>query len=137
MIASEYIGLDLGQVRSGLARASSAARLAEPLESVPTEQLPARLHELAKTNAIAALVVGLPRGLNGQETDQTKWVRQQAANLKKEVGTPIYGQDEALTTVMAESQRFFGKGLQDKDAIAAAIILQDFLDGPEPERVLL
>lgn len=137
MTLSEYIGLDLGQARSGMARASGVARLAEPLESVPTEQLTSRLQELAKTNSITALVIGLPRGLNGQETGQTTWVRQQVDQLKKEVDVPIYGQDEALTTVMAEAHRFAGKGLHDKDAIAAAIILQDFLDGAESERVLL
>lgn len=137
MTPKDYIGLDLGRARTGLARASAHARLAEPLQSMPTEQVASWLHQLNKDKPIEALVVGLPRGMKGQETDQTAWVRQQAEHLKKEVGLTIYGQDEALTTKMAETRRFRGQNLHDTDAVAAAIILQDFLDGPDSDRIVL
>ena len=77
-----------------------------------------------------ALVVGLPRGLDGQETAQTQTVRDFAAQLREHVAVPMFWQDEALTSQKAEDElslrkKPFAKG--DVDALAATYILDDFL----------
>lgn len=130
----QLIGVDVGQVRSGLAIASDAARLAQPLKSVATKELIPTLQELTSKEPVEALVVGLPRNLEGKDTPQTKWVRQWADRAKKQIKRPFYWQDEALTSHQAAVR--FKKTPVDIDAEAAAIILQDFLDTPKSERVI-
>ena len=127
------LGLDVGQARIGIARGSTMARIAEPLAVVDTDQATADISDIIKEHQVDGIVVGLPRGLNGQETDQTKWVRQWAEELKSVIDTPLYWQDEALTTKLAEE--LSSKKSHGADAEAAAIILQDWLDTPEAERV--
>lgn len=125
MQTQDFIGLDVGEVRTGIARASSIAKLAEPLRVVPTTRLLDELEDILKAGEIAGLIIGLPRNLNGDDTAQTKWVREWAQNAKSRLNTKIYFQDEALTTKLAGNNK---NSTDDLDAQAAAIILQDFLD---------
>ena len=124
----EFIGVDYGSVRVGLARGSSAARLAEPLRTVPEAAALAEIASSAKDCRAAGIVVGLPRNLEGQDTQQTKSVRDWVKAAKDKIDLPFYWQDEALTSAAAAKA-------DDVDAAAAAGILQDFLDTPEEERV--
>lgn len=130
--AQEFLGVDVGSVRIGIARGNSAARLAEPLKTVPAEKAVDELKELASENSAAGIVVGLPRGLDGGETAQTDFVRDWVNTAKPAIGLPFYWQDEALTSRQAEESKDFPAG---NDAAAASIILQDFLDGRENDRV--
>ncbi len=130
MEASEIICLDVGLKHTGIARASSFAKLPQSLATVDTDKLVAWLMETVKSKDIKAIVVGLPRGLQGQETDQTKWVRQWAVGAKKTIKAPFYWQDEALTSVGAAKNPG-----SDEHSAAAQIILQDFLNTPEDKRV--
>jgi putative holliday junction resolvase len=121
----------VGSVRVGLARGSSLARLAAPLKTVPAGQAVDELAAMASDDRADAVVVGLPRGLNGQETAQTKAVRQWVEQAKRRLALPFYWQDEALSTAAVQgSSQSHGP-----DAAAAAVILQDFLDAPESDRV--
>jgi putative Holliday junction resolvase len=125
--ADEYLGLDVGQKRTGIARASRVARLAQPLKIVETEKLMDELQELAANN-VRAIVVGLPRNLDGDDTAQTKWVRQWAQQAQAVIKLPFHLQDEALTTHQALERK---PSNSHPDAEAAAIILQDFLNDQE------
>ncbi len=120
--------MDYGSARVGLARGSSAARLAEPLKTVPAAEVLKEIESLSRHNQAAGIVVGLPRSLDGQDTQQTELVRQWAKGAKELIKLPFYWQDEALTSAAAAKA-------DDIDAAAAAIILQDFLDTPEDQRV--
>jgi putative holliday junction resolvase len=131
----ELLGLDVGQARTGIARASSAARLAQPLETIPTGEVLKKLKIMAERNSFDALVVGLPRSLQGKDTAQTAWVRQWVDGLKEAFEVPIFWQDEALTTKEALSYKRDNKSSVDENALAAAVILQDFLDTPEANRM--
>ena len=122
----EYLGVDVGAARVGIARGNSAARLAQPIKVVAADQAMQVLFELAQTQSASGIVIGLPRSLDGQETAQTKDVRQWADELKKQISLPLYWQDEALTSQKA-----------DTDDKAAALILQDFLDSAESDRVAI
>lgn len=128
----EYIGVDVGSVRVGLARGSSVARLAEPLRTVQAVDALAELKDLVEKSHAAGIVVGLPRNLEGRDTAQTEYVRQWAARAKEAINRQFYFQDEALTSKTAELNR---KQSGPADAEAAALILQDFLDTPKEERV--
>lgn len=125
----EYLAIDFGGARVGVARGNTAARLAEPLVTLPAASAMAEIKELAAKKQAHGVVVGLPRNLDGQETKQTKAVRDWAVRLKQELSLPVYFQDEAVTSQLA------GPTATGNDAAAAAIILQDFLDANESDRV--
>jgi putative holliday junction resolvase len=95
-----------------------------------------RLKRLISELDVDTIVVGLPRNLHGDDTAQTVWVRQWADGLKAKIDLPIYWQDEALTSKQALSYKRDTKSSVDEHALAAAVILQDFLDTPEADRLL-
>ena len=129
------LAFDVGGRRIGVAVANTVARIASPLTTVINDDgvfdTIARI--LDEQHAIA-VVLGLPRGLDGQETAQTHAVQQFAGELKQHVllqqSIPLYWQDEAVTSRQAEAEltargKQFVKG--DIDALAATYILEDFL----------
>jgi putative Holliday junction resolvase len=131
---SDIISLDVGEKKTGLARASAIAKLPEPIGSISTDKVIERLNRLVEDGEVEAVVVGLPRNLSGEDTDQTKWVRDWVAEAKNAIDAPFYFQDEALTSRQAEAHKLRVKF--DEDSLAAAIVLQDFLDTPEAGRVM-
>jgi putative Holliday junction resolvase len=130
----QLLGLDVGLKRIGIARASDNARLAEPLLTVSTPEAIKTLRSLIEEYNINIVVVGLPRNLRGDDTAQTTWVRDWIKHAKSKIDLPFYWQDEALTSRIAEAKRQVHKHPHDIDSLAAAIILQDFLDSTESER---
>lgn len=137
-IPEEFLGVDVGDKRIGIARGSSLAKIAQPLQIIEAEHAFERLAELAQEHRPSGLVIGLPRSLSGAETAQTKIVRQWVDQAKQRIKVPFYWQDEALTSHQAASQiQASSAKVQtgDLDAHAAAIILQDFLDTPQEQRV--
>jgi putative Holliday junction resolvase len=125
----------VGQKRTGIARASSIARLAEPLATVETTELQTKLKELFEQYDPEIVVIGLPRNLNSEDTEQTRWVRDYAKELMSRFPErKFHWQDEALTTVAA-GQEPNAKKPTEIDARAAAIILQDFLNEPAGQNV--
>lgn len=129
---SSVLALDVGEKRVGVAVASMIARLPRALATLERgdDFLP-KLEQLIESERPAALVLGLPRGLEGQHTDQTRSVESFADQLAKELKLPIFFQDEALTSVQAEEEldksgKPYQKG--DVDALAATYILNDFLN---------
>lgn len=121
---TNFLGIDFGQRRVGLALGNDQARLAEPLSVlVNDDQLMGNIKKIVIQHRIDQLVVGLPRGLDGQETKQTKIVRDFAVDHFNQLDLSIHWQDEALTSEVARQ-----KIPAPVDAGAAAIILQDFLN---------
>ena len=136
--AEEFLGIDVGGAKIGIARGNTAARLPEPLKTVEAADSEAAIKNLVMEHAAAGIVVGLPRGLDGNETAQTKAVRDWAQSIKSQIDLPFYWQDEALTSRAAADRiqnSNFKAQTADEHSIAAAIILQDFLDSPENDRV--
>lgn len=125
------LALDVGGRRIGVARANTIAKLPEPLITLINDQtIFNKLHQLFQDEQASAVVIGLPRGMKGQETEQTKLTREFAAKFKEHFSLPIYFQDEALTSQKAEQELFHSTKKQDKgmiDALAATYILEDFL----------
>jgi putative Holliday junction resolvase len=89
------------------------------------------IRQICADEAVETIVVGVPRGLDGQDTDQTAKTRAFITDLKAAVSQEVIEQDEALTSVQAESwlnqhKKTYVKA--DIDAVAASIILQDYVD---------
>jgi putative holliday junction resolvase len=125
------LALDVGNKRVGVARASLIARLPEPLVTLKRgEQFFAELERIIDQEAVTGIVVGLPRGLNGQITQQTTATESFIADLQHHFDLPTYLQDEALTSKKARAELQASKGMYEKgdvDALAATYILEDFL----------
>jgi putative holliday junction resolvase len=131
-MAGRIIGLDVGQKRTGIASASPIAKLAQPYTTVTTDNVLTELTKIDHQETIEAVVIGLPRNLEGKDTQQTHWVRRWVNEVKKTLNAPMFWQDEALTTSVAQQRRPRTTQL---DAEAACIILQDWLDSEETSRV--
>lgn len=125
-----YLALDVGDVNVGLAIANSMAKMASPLGVLHRgEDFVDDLKKTIEMNNVSTLIVGLPRGLDGQETDQTNKTRIFAKDLKR-LGLPVYLQDEALSSVEAEKRMKQNPKRYNKDSLdawAATIILEDYL----------
>ncbi|MEI7682713.1 MAG: Holliday junction resolvase RuvX [Candidatus Saccharibacteria bacterium] len=128
---ARIVALDVGKKRIGVASANVIARLASPLTTLDvSDNIIEDIKQLLARETAQALVIGLPRNLQGEDTDQTRTVRQFAAGLEKQISIPIYWQDEALTSHLSKerlkvSQKTYQKG--QVDALAATYILEDYL----------
>lgn len=123
--------LDVGEKRIGVAVADTAIRIAVPLITVAVDGREIRrIAEIVAREDAQTIVLGYPRNQQGEATAQTAYVEQFATQLT-DMADIVY-QDESLTSVMAEDRlkqqgQPYEKG--DIDAHAAAIILQDYLEG--------
>ncbi len=138
-----FLGIDYGAKRIGLALSDHSATVARPWKMVPAAGSPAAsadalarvIRELTTSldPELDGIVIGLPRRLNGDDTDQTPVVRAFAAALEARAALPVVLQDERLTSVVAEARLAerepdWRKRKALVDAEAAAILLQDYLD---------
>ena len=134
------VALDVGERRIGVAVANTEAKIAAPLVTLEhNDAIFSQIQTLLAEQHAAAVVLGLPRGLDGQETAQTHAVQAFAGELKMHISLPIFWQDEAVTSRQAEAElvsrgKSFAKG--DIDTLAATYILEDFLLEQLPEAKL-
>ena len=121
------VALDVGERRIGVATASVVARLPHPWGVLDqSADVTEHLHDLLQRLRAVTLVVGLPRGMDGQETAQTVYVRNFISRVQTVLQIPVYWMDEALTSHQAKVElelrkRPYSKG--DIDALAACYIL--------------
>lgn len=126
-----YLALDIGRARVGLALANSIARIASPLPALSNDDtFLESLKVIVAENQAQEIIIGLPRGLDGQETEQTQYVRDIADEIAAGLGVTPHLQDEALTSVKAENElqsrgKPYEKG--DIDSLSAVYILEDYL----------
>ena len=134
------LALDVGRRRVGLALSDTSATLARPYKTLTVSDADAvdrvvdevrRL--LSEDDGLAAVVVGMPKRLDGSPSEQTKAVEQFIAALRQHVAVPVTTEDERLSSREAESrlarrERDWKKRKALLDAAAAAVILQDYLD---------
>jgi UPF0755 protein len=130
----KLIALDVGTKRIGVAKADSSVRIAVPYPAVEVDDGEEfkKIASLARAWDINSFVLGLPRNSQGEETEQSRYVRKFAKELKRAIpDAKICFQDESLTSVEAEKRlksRKKGYKKGDIDSEAATIILQDFLE---------
>jgi len=128
------IGLDVGEKRIGVARINTLVKIAEPLEAIETanQDVTDRIGRVIAEYQADALVIGLPRGLDGQETAQTKYCQDFAYQVAVAVATPVYMIDEAGTSVEADVRIGHSTTIS-RDSMAAAILLEDFINYKDQE----
>ncbi len=130
-----FLSIDIGDKRTGLAVGDDVLRIASPVDVLQIADV-ARLIEALAT-AVAEhepdeLVVGLPLNMDGSEGPRARLVRDLAAKLGQRTGKRVHLFDERLTSFAAEDS-FKGRNLtrgrkkERRDAMAAAVILDDFL----------
>jgi putative holliday junction resolvase len=130
------IGLDVGERRVGVAIGDELGLIASPLTTVERSRGDVEaIAELIAGHGACCVVVGMPTGLSGREGPQAAAVRTFVESLRAVIDPklPIAFWDERLTTIVAErvvreqsSRRMKRRG--DVDAVAAAFILQGYLD---------
>ena len=130
------MGVDLGQVRTGISVCDPREVLASPVKVITAHTPEKRLEEIhnaAGELRAGKIVVGLPRNMDGTEGASALSARETAARLQEITGLPVVLQDERGTTMTAHgylnNTNVRGKKRrQTVDAVAAVIILQDYLD---------
>ncbi len=132
---SRTLGIDFGSKRVGLALSDRLNLIASPyrtLDYVSEKELIAQLKSIVYENNIEIVVLGLPINMKGEDTIQTKKVR----NFKKllsGLGLPVIYEDERLSSISAKNSLVLqniktGHNKGAIDRTAAAIILQQYLD---------
>ena len=136
------MGLDIGRRRIGVAISDATGTLARPVGvlsrgGADADALRLVADEIARLGAeedgVAAIVLGLPRRLDGSPNEMTPLVHTFADQLRTASGLPVVLQDERLSSREAESrlairEKDWRARKKKLDAAAAAIILQDYLD---------
>lgn len=127
---SRVLALDHGEARCGVAVSDPTGTLATALcvvERPDSRKGMARIAGLVREHGVGRVVVGLPLGLSGQDTDQTRAARDFAAALQEKLrGVPIDLYDERFTTAIAARQAVGARDAAE-DARAAAVLLDDWL----------
>jgi putative Holliday junction resolvase len=129
-----YLAIDYGTKRTGLAICDASETIASPLAVLyGQKELLNKIAEIAETENVEAIVLGLPLNMAGSEGSQTKLVLKFAEKLKDRISIPVHLQDERLSSFSAEEKLApadFTSGKKKKriDAVAAAEILEAFLE---------
>lgn len=130
------MALDLGEKRIGVAVSDATRTIAKAYGVIIRKS---RLEDFQRYSAIineeevTLLVMGLPVPLSGVEGQRAAWVRDYTAELSRHIDVPIEFWDESFSTKQAEASLRArgkkGKKMKERvDAVAAAFILQDYLD---------
>lgn len=126
-----FVALDVGEKRIGVAVGDSGVRIAVPFDTIETDgDEIERIARIVLDEKADVVVVGYPRNQSGEPTAQTAYVERFVEQLT-DIAPKLVFQDESLTSVLAEQRlqshkKPYTKG--DIDALAAAIILQDYME---------
>ena len=131
---SRILALDYGEKRIGVAMSDELGIIASGLSFIPNqgeEFVNSEIKELCKKHSVAKIVVGLPKGLSGADTAQTKLTQEFINKLQRQSTIIVESIDERLSSVMAKNyttdQDKKHKD-EDIDSAAARVFLQDYLD---------
>jgi putative Holliday junction resolvase len=128
------MALDVGGRRIGVAISDETRLIATPLQFVERSSNDiTEIQELIERWNVGRVVVGLPTGLSGREGPQAAEVRLFTDALKRRITVPLEFWDERLTTAIAERSLIEtghrrAERRRKVDAVAAAVILQSYLD---------
>lgn len=137
-----FLAIDPGTRRVGLAVGDDATKLASPLDVLEVTS-PARAIEMIRViiarEAVERLVIGLPMNMDGTMGPTAQGAIRWGQELAGRAGLPVVFVDERLSSFAAEQQLIDrkragerltrGRKKQQRDALAAAAFLQDYLDG--------
>lgn len=129
--------MDYGRRRIGLALSDELRLTARPFATLVRKNRRddlRRLREIARKHEVQRIVVGWPLHLDGSASEMAEEAARFARRIGKELGLPVELVDERLTSWAAEEaareiKLGHGKRRESVDALAAALILQDYLTG--------
>lgn len=130
------LGVDYGRKRIGLAISDPFQMLASTFKTVSNAKLGKTVREIAALIAelsVSAIVLGQPLHMSGEKSDMAKEIDAFVTELETQIDLPIFLWDERWTTqsaekLMIETGRSPSKSRQHIDQVAAAFLLQSFLD---------
>ena len=137
------LGLDLGERRVGIAVSDPTGTIVRPLQTLirsSREEDFAALRALVDEHDVDLVVVGKPLSLDGTEGPQARRIARYALALAERLPVPLVFWDERYTTVAAQEILLHSRGKKKRrqaraegelDAIAAAVILQSYLDSQD------
>ena len=131
------LGFDFGEKRIGVAVGETATGIAHPLMAIEAEANERRFAEVEKIVGDwrpAGFIVGRPKHADGAAHPIARLAEKFARRLAARFNLPVTFVDETLSSAAAESQlreqHARIRARQDVDALAAAVILQSYLDDP-------
>ncbi len=135
------MSLDYGERRIGVAVSDPAGQVARPLTVIERESRvrdAARVRDIVERLGVGVIVVGLPINMDGTRGPAAQTATRFAGRLRRAVPVEVQLWDERLTTWEAE-QQMIDAGLPPerrrelRDAVAAAVLLQDYLNSHRSE----
>jgi len=123
-LEKKHLGIDWGEKRIGLATADSETEIALPLKTVSTL---AEVLAVIESEDISDIVVGRPKKMSGAEADNPAW-KEFVRLLEERANRPVVFFDERLSSLAADALDGTTEEKAPRDEVAAAIILQDYLD---------
>ena len=136
---ARVLGIDIGTVRVGLAVSDPDGVLAQPLDVVPREGATDSIADRTRELEVGEVVVGIPLRMDGSHGPEADAAEEFARMLEDVLDLPVARWDERLSTKQAErAMRAAGadsrkqRGVVDK--VAAAMVLQSFLDSRRQSR---
>ena len=132
----KYLGVDYGDVRTGLAECDISGMLASGITTIKEggmRNTAIRVAKEAEARACKKIVIGLPKNMDGSEGERTEVIRAFAKILAELTSIPIDFSDERMSTMVAYrylgATETYGKRRRDAvDTLSAEIILQGYLD---------
>ncbi len=132
----KILAVDFGDVRTGLAISDPSRFLASGIGYISPggiEKTADAVSETAKAERVSAIVVGLPKNMDGSEGSRANRCKKFASMLEERTGLPVAMFDERMTTMTAsrylnETNTRGSKRKQVIDTLSAQIILQNCLD---------
>ena len=131
-----YLAIDHGTRRMGIAVSDELKLIAQPLEFIPSEPFAAflaRLQQIIAEKQVSLIIVGMPRNMDGTYGPAAQKVQEFMRVLAQAIPVPIQPLDERLTSVQANRVLIQGQVRRNErkqkvDAMAAALLLQSYLD---------
>ena len=121
----KYLGIDWGQKRIGLALADSETKLATPFKVVKNLS---EVLDIIEKEGINEIILGLPLKMKNTKSETQAEFRNFKNNLKAKVNLPVLEVDERLSSKAADALSKDKKAKALRDALAAMLILQSYLD---------
>jgi putative holliday junction resolvase len=137
------LGIDYGSERVGLSLSDPLGIIAQPIAALKNDpSFVSRLQQVCVQEHVKLIVVGMPLNLKGQMAQKAEEVQKFIELIKSQLGLEVVPWDERFTTAIAQ-KTMLSMGTKKKerqkkdgriDSMAAAIILQGFLDSTKHSR---
>lgn len=139
------IAIDYGRKRTGLAASDTLQMIANGLGTVPSGEVVQYLSDYVRKEPVDTFVVGLPKQMNNEPSENMKYVEAFVSHLKRTIpNIPVVYYDERFTSVLAHRAMLEGglkkKKRQDKglvDEISAVIILQAYMESKKYQLIII